>query len=261
MRELIAQVEALKAVPMPLPDTTQYAQWQGQPIKYHSLDQIIEFANARVAAALRAQAEQHTDLRGRGLDANLTPPDAEPTAASAPPCNLPFERIPQHAGDPGFGPVPTVIPLGSKDPKHPSNQPQAEQPAAQGEPVARVVSFTNGSYWRNYTLEWTGEASVGDKLYLRPDPRIAATEQPAEAVAHIVSSGRAGMPLLQWMSADHSFRAPIGTKLYAHPDPRIAALEGLLREALPYTMQYINNEGYKTTALYERIEAALGKEG
>lgn len=57
-RELIAQAEALKAVPMPLPDTTQYAQWQGQPIKYHSLDQIIEFANARVAAAPRAQAEQ-----------------------------------------------------------------------------------------------------------------------------------------------------------------------------------------------------------
>lgn len=108
-------------------------------------------------------------------------------------------------------------------------QAQAEQPAAQGEPVARVVSFTNGSYWRNYTLEWTGEASVGDKLYLRPDPRLAATEQPAEAVAHIVSSGRAGMPLLQWMSADHSFRAPIGTKLYAHPDPRLAALEALLR--------------------------------
>jgi hypothetical protein len=54
---------------------------------------------------------------------------------------------------------------------------------------------------------------------------FAAAMQPAEAVAHIVSSGRAGMPLLQWMSADHSFRAPIGTKLYAHPDPQIAALE------------------------------------
>jgi hypothetical protein len=25
---------------------------------------------------------------------------------SEPPCNLPFERIPQHAADPGFGPVP-----------------------------------------------------------------------------------------------------------------------------------------------------------
>jgi hypothetical protein len=37
--------------------------------------------------------------------------------------NLPFERLPQHAGDPGFGPVPNVIPMPSKDPKHPSNTP------------------------------------------------------------------------------------------------------------------------------------------
>ena len=35
--------------------------------------------------------------------------------------NLPFERLPQHAGDPGFGPVPNVVPLGSDDPNHPSN--------------------------------------------------------------------------------------------------------------------------------------------
>jgi hypothetical protein len=38
--------------------------------------------------------------------------------------NLPFERLPQHAGDPGFGPVPNVIPIGSKDPNHPSNIPE-----------------------------------------------------------------------------------------------------------------------------------------
>lgn len=61
---------------------------------------------------------------------------------------------------------------------------QAEQPA---EPVARVVSFTNGSYWRNYTLEWMGEANVGDKLYLRPDPRIAALEGLTNEVALIRS--------------------------------------------------------------------------
>ena len=147
-------------------------------------------------------------------------------------------------------------------------QAQAEQPAAQGEPVARVVSFTNGSYWRNYTLEWTGEASVGDKLYLRPDPRLAATEQPAEAVAHIVSSGRAGMPLLQWMSADHSFRAPIGTKLYAHPDSRIAALEGLLGDSLKgikvlrTVLRVAGLAGVDVAEqLIERVEAALGKEG
>jgi hypothetical protein len=38
-----------------------------------------------------------------------------------------------------------------------------------------------------------------------------------EAVAQVVSSGPADMPLLQWISADHSFRTPIGSKLYATP--------------------------------------------
>ena len=38
-----------------------------------------------------------------------------------------------------------------------------------------------------------------------------------QPVAQIVSSGPANMPLLQWLSADHSFRAPIGSYLYAGP--------------------------------------------
>ena len=60
-------------------------------------------------------------------------------------------------------------------------------------------------------------------------------EQPAEPVAQVVSSGHWELPCLQWMSADHSFRAPIGTKLFAHPDPRIAALETLLQDILSET--------------------------
>ena len=40
---------------LPEPDTTHYAQWAGDRIKYHSVDQIIEFANAKVAAAIAAQ--------------------------------------------------------------------------------------------------------------------------------------------------------------------------------------------------------------
>lgn len=39
-----------------------------------------------------------------------------------------------------------------------------------------------------------------------------------EPVAQIVGTGgAANMPLLQWLSADHSFRAPIGSTLYALP--------------------------------------------
>lgn len=39
-------------VTLPAPDTTHYAQWAGDTIKYHSDDQIYEFASARVKAAL-----------------------------------------------------------------------------------------------------------------------------------------------------------------------------------------------------------------
>lgn len=39
-------------VTLPTPDTTHYAQWAGDTIKYHSDDQIYEFASARVKAAL-----------------------------------------------------------------------------------------------------------------------------------------------------------------------------------------------------------------
>lgn len=39
----------------------------------------------------------------------------------------------------------------------------------------------------------------------------------AEPVAEIVSSGENNFPILQWLSADHSFCAPIGSKFYTAP--------------------------------------------
>jgi len=46
---------------------------------------------------------------------------------------------------------------------------------------------------------------------------LEAEPQP-EYVAQIVGTGgTANLPLLQWLSADHSFRAPIGSMLYALP--------------------------------------------
>lgn len=42
-------------VSLPDPDTTHYAQWAGDRIKYHSPDQIVEYANARVKAALEVE--------------------------------------------------------------------------------------------------------------------------------------------------------------------------------------------------------------
>ncbi|SHJ72246.1 hypothetical protein SAMN05444159_1320 [Bradyrhizobium lablabi] len=75
------------------------------PTNAYDVDQgdLIEYARAAVAA----------------LRAKVSP---VPSTHEAP-VNLPFERLPQHAGDPAFGPVPNVVPLGSSDPNHPSNTP------------------------------------------------------------------------------------------------------------------------------------------
>jgi hypothetical protein len=45
---------------------------------------------------------------------------------------------------------------------------------------------------------------------------IEAAEK-QEAVAQIIALGQYEFPGLEWLSADHSFRAPIGTLLYAAP--------------------------------------------
>jgi len=81
-------------------------------------------------------------------------------------------------------------------------------------------------------------------------------QPPAEPVAQVVSSGHWELPCLQWMSADHSFRAPIGTKLYTHPDPRIAEYRALLEIVLD---EYRRHGWLYTTD--KRIEATLAKEG
>lgn len=81
---------------------------------------------------------------------------------------------------------------------------------------------------------WDVPHSVTIRCLRAAEDRIRAGESPAEVfadygwtfapdgpaeqpqpVARIVSSGPyADMPQLQWLSADHSFRAPIGTLLY-----------------------------------------------
>jgi hypothetical protein len=44
------------------PDTTQYAQWAGEAFKFHSRDQIVEYANARVLAASPQPAQTERAL-------------------------------------------------------------------------------------------------------------------------------------------------------------------------------------------------------
>ena len=47
-------------------------------------------------------------------------------------------------------------------------------PAVVGEPVATIKSWTNGSYWRNYKVEWhRNDLPEGAHLYTTPQPTQA----------------------------------------------------------------------------------------
>lgn len=58
----------------------------------------------------------------------------------------------------------------------------AAAPAAPAQPVAKVISWTNGSYWRNYKLAWmegSDNLDVGALLYAAPAaaPAVLTDEQ------------------------------------------------------------------------------------
>lgn len=75
--------------------------------------------------------------------------------------------------------------------------------AAQEKPVARVSSWTNGSYHRNYKLEWLQDVEEGTDLYRVPLSADAVLEKVAQGfekffsysdvmdVAYVVGSIRA----------------------------------------------------------------------
>jgi hypothetical protein len=57
------------------------------------------------------------------------------------------------------------------------------QPQPSAEPVARVVSWANGSYSRNYKLEWLRDVPEGAALYTtQPAPAQPVAWQPIETV-------------------------------------------------------------------------------
>jgi hypothetical protein len=101
-----------------------------------------------------------------------------------PPCNLPFERVPQHHADPGFGPVPpkpNVIPI-CQTPDYPSDlkpersarqdQNRDAQARQRARRRARVVS-------RRLELkpEWLDE--LEERGYLNPFKRTIAEAEVA----------------------------------------------------------------------------------
>jgi len=57
----------------------------------------------------------------------------------------------------------------------------------------------------------------GEKVVTQEIPESEVYKQ--EPVAQIIALGQYEFPGLEWLSADHSFRAPIGTLLYTTPQP------------------------------------------
>ena len=63
-----------------------------------------------------------------------------------------------------------------------------------------------------------GNADEREAARIALRERLAQPEQ--EPVAQIIALGQYEFPGLEWLSADHSFRAPIGTLLYTTPPQR-----------------------------------------
>ena len=64
----------------------------------------------------------------------------------------------------------------------------AHSSGAQGEPVAEVESWTNGSYHRNYKLRWFKDVEIGTKLYAQPQP---TTDAARDVLAEIITARKA----------------------------------------------------------------------
>jgi hypothetical protein len=70
----------------------------------------------------------------------------------------------------------------------------------------------------NKTLRAEGKGYPRTCMKCGKGPCIADRVQPEhEPVAQIIALGQYEFPGLEWLSADHSFRAPIGTLLYTTP--------------------------------------------
>jgi predicted RNA-binding Zn-ribbon protein involved in translation (DUF1610 family) len=101
-------------------------------------------------------AENHPDCTYRPLYAHPAPQSAltEPQASAVSvPVNMPFERLPQHAGDPGFGPVPDVVPL------HPSTEPQT---ASVSELATKLLDFIDNE--GPSAMEWKAISDTAEAL-------------------------------------------------------------------------------------------------
>lgn len=112
----------------------------------------------------------------------------------------------------------------------------------------RITDYLSGGGLFNPEL--ANHHAVRDLLI---ECRAALASRDGEAVAQIVSSGPANMPLLQWLSADHSFRAPIGSRLFAAPP---ATRHPLMDEQINALFQWGSGQSFRDFA--RAIERAHG---
>ena len=91
----------------------------------------------------------------------------------------------------------------------------------------------------NKTLRAEGKGYPRTCMKCGKGPCIADRVQPEhEPVAQIIALGQYEFPGLEWLSADHSFRAPIGTLLYTTP-PAAPVQEPVK----PYAYEYGRDNG------------------
>lgn len=103
----------------------------------------------------------------------------------------------------------------------------------------RLIAWSNDSAWQ---AQCAREALAAHE---------AEQEQAREAVAHVVSSGPANFPLLQWVSAEVSLNTPIGTKLYTRPQ------QPPLTEAQAIRLWHENAEAHRRESAFEWFAAGI----
>ena len=81
---------------------------------------------------------------------------------------------------------------------------------ASGEPVAKVVSWTNGSYSRNYKLEWLRQVEEGALLYTAPpaqEVRVPLSSQECRDMLEEVDPYNFSIDLIRAVEKHHGITA------------------------------------------------------
>ena len=194
---VISAIDALPSAPSGEPAAVDYFRVQDiaddRGMSYKELSAAIRDYVQGAAPLLSNGLTPRDDYEDGDSFAGM---DAPPQAATASVAGLVSPRDDYEDGDSfaGMGAAPQAVPAPAPVPSEPTDaqvamldpwmRPAAAREllrkvlastsaAAAPEPVARVVSWTNGSYWRNYKVEWLRDVEAGALLYAHPAPAVA----------------------------------------------------------------------------------------